>query len=197
MKKLILILFFMLLIPTTFAAGTCATYRDVPEDIWYCPMLTYLQEQNILDSSKTEFNPNVNLNRAEALKVLFEASGERQGVYTSALFDLDATAWFTPYFQSAYAMKYIQSYKGEINPGTDISKAEFIYLFTRIFEVEMGNSGACGLGVPKLSGWISDTPGDMHKYLCKAKMLLDIETFDEPVINRATAMAVLYKALKN
>ena len=186
----------MLLIPTTFSASSCGTYRDVPSDIWYCPMLTYLQEQNILNPSKTEFNPHVNLNRAEALKVLFEASGERHNLYTSRLFDLESTSWFTPYFQSAYAMKYIQSEEGSMNAGDDISKAEFIYLFTRIFDVEMASSGACRLGVPKIQGWINDTPDSMHKHLCKAKSLFEIDTFDEPVLNRATAMAILYKALK-
>ena len=197
MKKfLILILLSVFLLPhALYAAGNCATYTDVQSDTWYCPMLTYLQEQKIL-SENPKFNPEFKINRAEALKVLTEMNGERNEIYAKQLFEVKSSDWFSPYMNLAYALKYIQPEDGKMNPGAPVSKAEFIILFMKFADIEKGSSTSCSLGTPVISPWLNITSAEVKQYLCKAKTDLEILEFSDASLPRAVAMAVIYKGIQ-
>jgi len=206
MKKILklssLVIIFMLSIISlsfssqTYAADACAQYTDVAESDWYCEKLEFLLEHGILDARRDKFHPNTQLNRAEALKILYEAAGERTKSYPLRIFDIP-NAWFLKYFYTAYGEKYIVPEKEKFKPAESITKAEFLLLFMKIFEIDKGGSTGCGLDVIVLNTWVKGLSLESKQYLCEAKRLNFALSFTGSFISRADAMTVLSNALQS
>ena len=182
-------------IPQRVYAARCATYNDVKSDIWYCEAITKLQKIGVLTKLST-FDPNRNLSRAEALKVLYEASGKKIPEYKRKFFDISGNPWFKKYFYAAYGNKIIKSENGKMKPNATVSKGEFLVLFMKILEIQPGSS-SCTLketsSIPT-STWVNEP--SFKGYLCKAQeMKIATKAFDSHFINRATAMQILYNTL--
>jgi len=184
------------------AGKNCGNYRDVKDSDWYCPMLLNLQTKKILDDTKKEFKPTQSINRAEALKMIVEAAGQAKGVYANDLFEIKNSEWYSPYFHFAYANKMIQAEKLKLNPSKTVSKAEFLLLLVRssqVWENYDTEIGECYTKMRKivLSEFVGGNTDQNIRYLCAAEQMQMADRFDEAVLNRATAMAILYKAFTN
>jgi hypothetical protein len=199
MKKLFLSLFFLgvsFFFPVSlFASSSCATYSDVNANDWFCPALTFLQEKSILDKKPT-FSPSENLNRAEGLKIMVMASGERELKTHSAFFDINEKAWFKSYFYTAYALKYIESVNGKFDASAPLSKAEFLILYMKFLNIEPATR-QCSIkeGMP-VGEWMNLSVGQANMYLCKAQELKLASTFFEETINRAVSAQILFNVLQ-
>jgi len=198
MKKLLIItsLAILLLTPSTSrAVFGCSGYNDVEADDWFCPAVSYLQELGVL-SIMSLFNPTHDMNRAEGLKVLYEASGKHIPEWSGDLFDIGSNDWFKPYFYAAYANHHIKAPFDRFDAHLPMTKAEFLILYLKIMEVEPGNN-YCDLketGALQMASWAFEPK--VHYYLCKAQdMELASKEFDDDHINRAVAMQILYNSL--
>jgi len=176
-----------------FAATACSGYSDVTTDDWYCEAVTNMQEQGVL-SPMSQFNPAKTANRAEALKVITEASGI-SGIETAApFFGISADAWFVNYFFTAYGQQVIKSKNGSMNPEHPITKAEFLIIFMQLFEIEPAASSSCGITGVARSDWLMTD--QQTAYLCRAKELgIATKGFGDATMTRAVMMQVLYNAI--
>lgn len=194
MKKLsLLILLSAIIFSPVKAEESCGNYSDISPSDWYCNDIAYLKERKIL-TPKDQFYPLRNLNRAEALKVLFKTAGEREKSYKGNFFDV-GNDWFSPYFYTSYAMGYIQSEDQKLEPAKAITKSEFTVLMMRVFEIEPG--APCSLPEePSFNQWVKMPDIDLMGYICKAADLgIVTKDYGNQVINRATAMVILKRAI--
>lgn len=183
-------------IPSAQAATYCfPKMTDVLESDWFCPAIKNLASQNIIKSDGP-FNPSNKLNRAEALKIMFEASGVAPEEISNQFFDI-APDWFSKYFFTAYGYQYIQSENQKLNPGKEVTKAELIILFMKVFEIE---PEVCTLPSDKKSytigSWVTGSTAEKEKYLCSALEYGFAEKLDEPFVERAVAIQFLSNLLK-
>ena len=64
------------LVVMTFSNVAGASFSDVPENAFYKKAIEFLQELGIVNGyADGTFRPNNEVNRAEMLKILFEAAG--------------------------------------------------------------------------------------------------------------------------
>ena len=53
--------------------GLNIPFSDVSSDAWYAPYVSYAISKHMIDGSRTRFNPNDTITRAEATKILMTA----------------------------------------------------------------------------------------------------------------------------
>lgn len=197
MKTLI---FTLLLIPILFMWATanaeyCSNYRDVSTSDWYCPALKSLKQIKVLDSTKSTFKPADKLNRAEALKVLYELNWEQVVSVNNRFFDIKLwDEWFKKYFFTAYWQNLITEDKdNRLNASKEMRKLDFVVLLMLLSHVEIAPE--CEWGPFRLDSDFLNAV-DFGKYICTAeKAWLITKTQDDPTVDRATAMQIIYNFL--
>ncbi|PCI25364.1 hypothetical protein COB57_01400 [Candidatus Peregrinibacteria bacterium] len=176
-------------------------YSDVKKSDWFCYSANKLLEDGTLSlvNGNTKFNPGGELNRAEALKVLYEASGEMVIDSHGKFFEMP-NDWYTKYFYTAYGMKFVTPVAPanvSFNENRVITKAEYIVLIAQIFGLET-NVSACGIGPIVMTDWVTEVSDkaiskvEAMKYLCAAKAF-GVTKFSEASVPRAEAMEIIYK----
>jgi hypothetical protein len=127
MKKILL---FMLLALGfwTFELTHAANFPDIKSPV-LLEAVEYLNEKGIIKGYPDgTFKPDQVINRAEALKIIFESRGIAVEEYSNSGFpDVDASLWFAKYVTSAKKLGLIQGYAdGTYKPTQFVNKAEFM-----------------------------------------------------------------------
>lgn len=110
--------------PSTHAAS----FPDIKSPV-LLEAVIYLNEKGIIKGyADGTFKPNQVINRAEALKIIFESRGIAVESDTNSGFpDVDANLWFAIYVTSAKKLGLIQGYAdGTYKPTQQVNKAEFL-----------------------------------------------------------------------
>lgn len=83
-------------VPEDTPSGSAGTFTDVQPTDWYADAVEYVVSKNLFQGmSPTEFRPNVEMNRAMLVTVLYRMSGETaQG--SSGFTDVADDAWYGP-----------------------------------------------------------------------------------------------------
>jgi len=103
-------------------------FRDIRSPILRDAVI-YLYNRNIISGYPDgTFQPNNTINRAEALKIIFESRGITVETATNSGFpDVPAFEWYAKHITQAKKLGIIQGYSdGKYHPAQKVNKAEFI-----------------------------------------------------------------------
>lgn len=104
-------------------------FRDVEVQDWYAPFVQAAKDSGILQGYiDGTFRPNQAVNRAEALKILLEASKVSLTNYPNSFEDVDTKSWFALYVNYAKEKGIVAGYTVEENTQNTIGA---IYSFKR------------------------------------------------------------------
>lgn len=131
-------------IPINTSTGT--DFQDIPKNLeWVIPYLNAAKSKGIISGQtihgKLHFRPNAHITRAEALKILFLASGESTLSKNKrlAFHDTDFVVWMTPYVLRATELGIIngQTINGKLHfrPNGYLTRGEaakILYNFLRL-----------------------------------------------------------------
>lgn len=108
--------------------NTCAGFADVNEEYAYCEAIQWAKDRGIFQGySDGTFKPEAGINRAEALKVIFEALDVEisQDPYQSIFSDVPYNAWYTQYVYTALELGIVQGYANHtFRPENVVTRAE-------------------------------------------------------------------------
>jgi S-layer family protein len=111
-------------------------FEDIDEH-WASAEILKLAEEGIVTGvSEISFNPDGNLNRAEASAVLYRVLGfdEPTEPEENPFSDVSADAWYAGYVSNMKALEMIHGYGDDTyRPGNNISRAEFIKLALEVY----------------------------------------------------------------
>lgn len=121
------------LVPQAFA------FNDVPVDHMCYEETAYFEAQDYIQSAEL-FNPETEITRAAALKIIFKATEDTLPQYNSEAreypySDVPADAWFAQYVEYA-ADQGIIGWEGEtslFNPSRSVNRAEFMKMTLKAF----------------------------------------------------------------
>lgn len=108
-------------------------FMDVQLKDWYASVVATAKAENMISGYKdTTFKPNVSINRAEALKIIIEASKASlpQSISASIFADVKSRDWFAKYVEYAYKNSIVSGYKEKnislFKPANNITRAEAV-----------------------------------------------------------------------
>lgn len=100
--------------------------------------IRFLKDQEILMGyADGTFKPNQQVTRAEALKILFEASQKSLDAPIAVNFsDVSQDQWYYGYVAAASNLNIVQGYSdGNFRPASEVSRAEFLKMLLNTFEI--------------------------------------------------------------
>lgn len=132
-------------ITITTESGTSVTLEDVTGH-WAEPEITAMTEQEIVEGDENgNFNPNDNLNRAEAAAILYRVLGLEEPVApTEASFtDVAIDAWYAGYISELKTLELVSGQtETTYGPALPINRAEFLNLAMNVYHYLTGTTTA-------------------------------------------------------
>lgn len=199
---LFLPLFFLGSLSLAFAA---ASFKDVPESSKYYKAVEYFKKtDSIKGYSDGNFKPDQRVNRAEALKMIFDTS-TRDFTITEVVVDKDLFSdvkkgdWFAPYVKKALSLGIVSGNSdGTFAPARTVNKAELIKMIILANQVDTSGYTRGTTPVAKdvpLGVWF-------YNYMAYAKEfgLIFLEKGElKPAqeLSRGEAMLIMYNFIKN
>ncbi len=122
-------------VPETVSAPS---FKDVKSTDWYVGYLeAALENKLVLGYDDKTFKPNQPINRAEAMKILLEASGlELDTDYVATFPDLDKKSWYLAYINFAAENGIVSGYKdGKFGPGKNLTRGEVAKIASLMLEM--------------------------------------------------------------
>ncbi|MBU1018538.1 MAG: S-layer homology domain-containing protein [Patescibacteria group bacterium] len=129
--------------------STDEAFTDLEEGAWYVNYVNVAAKFGIINGyDDGTFAPNQYVNRAEALKVLFEASGvaEMAGAHIflgsedsweNPFPDVTDDAWYYEYLMQAYTAEILSGYvDGTFGPANNITRAEVCKIVLNLIELK-------------------------------------------------------------
>ena len=143
---LLLVLFFVLLVPLAALAentfGDCQTGESGEENApAEEPVYQFITGEHIayMNGSNDYMNPESNLNRAEAAKIIYTLlENPLEGEEGSSFADVPAGIWYEDYVNSMAAMGLLEGDEGSYRPDDPITRAEFVTILSRVYLPEEG-----------------------------------------------------------
>ena len=127
---------------TTITQGqTTLIFQDVPETHQYARSINALHKQGVAEGHKKDdgryFNPEQEINRAEALKLLLVSSQSPIGRDIKSPFsDVTVYDWFYPFVFTASEKGIVKGFAdGSFKPGNQVILAEFIKMLVITFNI--------------------------------------------------------------
>jgi chitodextrinase len=107
---------------------TTTSFKDVKTNDWFAPYVEAAYGNKIIAGYKNNlFKPNQPINRAEAVKILFDAAKIKvdEIVFSAKFPDVKNTDWYAKYVEYAAKNKIVNGYEnGMFNPSNNITRAE-------------------------------------------------------------------------
>ena len=188
--------------PTTTSAEVTAPafqdFKDVPTTHPYYNAIIVLRYQKVLEGyPDNTFRPDQELNRAEALKLIFEvAKIDLTTGYAPAGFkDVEANAWYMGYLSRALFLEIVNGYPdGTFQPAKSVNLVEFLKMLELAQKVDLTNTNLNQLAYTDIM------PGQWYtKYINYAKMynLVDADAdgkvYPEKALTRGRAAEIIYR----
>ncbi len=148
MKKLLtgLVIVFLLM-----SQAALADFTDVDDSTDYSVAIEWMAANGVIDGHPDgSFKPDVCVNRAEMLKMLFEITGEDLNDMTAGgLYpDVPHDAWYQPYVKKATLMGIVQGYAdGNFRPAQCVNRAEAIKMGMNKFDFDYSYLAYEGRGI--------------------------------------------------
>lgn len=113
-------------------------FSDVEPGSWQARMLERAIEIEAVDATRSEFNPNATVTRAEAMKLLFRIGQSRSERFQTQLGDnytsfqdVDPDIWYAKYFGRGTALGLTHGDNGNARPEEDITRADAAELISK------------------------------------------------------------------
>ena len=117
------------------------------------PVYTFITDEHIayMNGSDDYMNPENNLSRAEAAKIIYTLlENPLAGEEGSSFADVPAGIWYEDYVNSMAAMELIEGYEGNVyKPDSFITRAEFVTILSRVYLPEEGTEDITFSDVPE------------------------------------------------
>lgn len=125
------------------APAQAGTFSDVPADHYAYNAVESLTAMGVFDQ-RAEFYPGSPVNRAQAAKIIIEATGEEKVTPTGAVFpDVPADAWFAPYVEAGVKLGLFSGYPdGSFKPEATMNRAEASKVIQKAFGFLPNTSGS-------------------------------------------------------
>lgn len=137
MKKIFLLLSFIIVI---FSSVAFATFDDMPDNRFYKEAIEELVYKGIINGYEGNlFKPEKNITRAELVKMMMTAIGEKEEFETvnTKFSDVDNKHWASGYIKAATAKELIKGYEDEtFKPSKNITYGEVVAVVIRAMEKE-------------------------------------------------------------
>jgi len=120
-------------LPGACAAGS-ASFRDVPENVWYAGSVAYCVQHGLFSgTSARTFSPGVTMNRAMLVTVLCRLAGTPASTGTAPAFgDVSASDWYAPALAWAGEKGYVTGYSdGSFRPRAAVTREQFVSILYR------------------------------------------------------------------
>jgi len=125
-------------------------FEDVNMDTWYAPYVAAAKEVGIVTGSGGNFNPNVPVTRAEALKILISAAGfenvdgnfdtnyiSKEGWTYVGFKDVPMDAWYGKFVAYARDFAVVSGYgDGLFHPGNSMTRAEVAKVLLKVLQLK-------------------------------------------------------------
>lgn len=111
--------------------NTKSSFLDVNSNTWQNIYINTALENKVIDNKNSNFYPQSNLTRVEAMKLLSKISNTNIEPYSSnnnQITDINPTDWKYKYMNYAFKNNFFNLVNWEIYPNKDISREEFIYI---------------------------------------------------------------------
>ncbi len=131
----------MLVFTITNGTPDSSKYKNCFPDVgteWFAPYVCYAKEQGWIQGyPDSTFKPVQNVNRAEALKMLFEStepgSADQLALSDDLFADVDPEAWFAKYVNLAQSVNITEEKDGNFNPANNATRGVIAeYLFRKM-----------------------------------------------------------------
>lgn len=116
-----------------------ATFKDVAKDSWYSSYIQTAFANNIISGYENgTFEPNKQINRAEAVKILLDAAKIAVGTGYSAKFpDVAKSSWYAPYINYVAEKGIVSGYNdGTFGPNKNLTRAETAKIVSMMLETK-------------------------------------------------------------
>jgi hypothetical protein len=116
---------------------TSKPFPDVEVDAWYAPYAEVARKAGIIKGFPEGMRPNEYVTRAEALKILIQASRLPLEFTTNVVFnDTNPNAWYMWYVRYAYEKGIVQGYAdGSFRPGATVTRAETAKMTVKLLDL--------------------------------------------------------------
>lgn len=176
----------------TLSPAFAANFADVKDDASYAKSVNRLKALGIVSGdTKGNFNPDLNLERAQAAKLLVGALAQANAAVGENKFS-DVSGWATKFVNIAAAQGYVNGYgNGKFGPTDKVTNAQFLAMTLRA----LGKSDSA-LGLDSKTKWADK----VTKYLAEAKdaKLLDgLGDLDPSAAAKRSDIAVIVNNLLN
>ena len=114
-------------------------YEDVSSSDWFYDFVKIAWNLGWLDKTKTSFNPNNSITRAEASKILSIALNLTDVIGTSCFSDVSMEDWYAPYIMRLKNRGIVGGYPGDakiFKPANYINRAEVAKVLELSFHPE-------------------------------------------------------------
>ena len=137
-------------------------FTDV-SDNWAKNYIYHLVARGVVNNT-ANFNPDNNLTRAEALKIIVNAAGLGKFATgtTSSFSDVSADSWYAPYVSFAVS-KGIISKNAQFRPNDTITRAEIAKILVNVLGADTRNT--------QTTFTDTDPASDLTKYIATAQSL--------------------------
>lgn len=108
-----------------------SNFWDVKSNTWQNIYINTALENNVIDNKNSNFYPQSNLTRVEAMKLLSKISNTNIEPYNTKdieIKDVNSSDWKYKYMNYAFKNNFFNLVNWEIYPNNDISREEFIYI---------------------------------------------------------------------
>lgn len=189
--------------PTTTTSAEATTpafqdFKDVPTNHPNYNAIIVLRYQKVLEGyPDNTFRPEQELNRVEALKLIFEVAkiDLTNGFSPASFNDLEANAWYMGYLSRALFLEIVNGYPdGSFQPAKSVNLVEFLKMLELAQKVDLSNTNLNQLAYTDIM------PGQWYtKYINYAKMynLVDADAdgkvYPEKPLTRARAAEIIYR----
>jgi len=153
----------------------------------------YIEKLRVLNvvqgDGEGNFEPNRNVNRAEAIKIImlaFRIGGI--SCHSEYFPDMSSADWFCDVVSKAYQDGYVQGDDGQLFPGRDLTRAEGVKIVLEIMGIEVPDITEMPFADVEIDKWYA-------KYIAKAKELNIVQGVGEGDFepNRSITRAELSK----
>lgn len=116
------------------APAQAATFTDVPADHYAYNAVESLTAMGVFDK-RAEFFPGSPVNRAQAAKIIIEATGQEKATPTGNVFpDVAKNTWYAPYVESGVKLGLFSGYPDEtFRPASTMNRAEASKVIQKAF----------------------------------------------------------------
>lgn len=122
--------------------ASAQSFSDVPANHPYYTSIEFLKKEGIISGYPDgSFKPAQVVNRAEALKIVFNAKKTALKEFTSTSFsDVSMSDWFAQYVETAKSLKIVNGNPdGTFAPARTVNKVEFLKMLLLTYEVQFVN----------------------------------------------------------